>query len=438
MSGEEGRHMMAVGIDLHNRASQVSYAPLAGGEPCSLSAVVGSAKFEIPTMLCKRKEISQWAFGAEAGRLAAEGKGCLVTDFLEKAVRGQQVEVDGESYEADELVILYVKKLLTLVSMETPIESVAALMFTMESLDREVFAMLQRILSGLPVPSERIFLQSYEESIYYYVVNQSRELWKRDVLVLDYGDKCLKGYRLMANFRSTPAVFYMKKRVFPELLLPSAMIDGEDEEASAHRLDVQVRTKVEEMLSEGLVSTAYLIGDGFDGDWAKETIKELCRNRRAFQGKNLYTKGACYGARERLRPADGQAGYVFLGREKLRDNVGIQVADGGETVYCPLVDAGVSWHEAEKECDLILAGEPVLPILITPMDGGTAQTVMMELSGMPLRPARATRIRLRLIMKSENILAATVTDMGFGALYPASGKVWEREIGLREKEDEGS
>ena len=45
-----------------------------------------------------------------------------------------------------------------------------------------------------------------------------------------------------------------------------------------------------------IVSSVYLTGDGFDGDWMKQSVAFLCQGRRAFVGKNLYSKGACYAA----------------------------------------------------------------------------------------------------------------------------------------------
>ncbi len=40
-----------------------------------------------------------------------------------------------------------------------------------------------------------------------------------------------------------------------------------------------------------IVSSVYLTGDGFDGDWMKQSVAFLCQGRRAFVGKNLYSRG---------------------------------------------------------------------------------------------------------------------------------------------------
>lgn len=39
-----------------------------------------------------------------------------------------------------------------------------------------------------------------------------------------------------------------------------------------------------------ICSSVYLVGDGFDGDWMKMSLSYMCKGRRAFIGKNLYSK----------------------------------------------------------------------------------------------------------------------------------------------------
>ena len=57
-----------------------------------------------------------------------------------------------------------------------------------------------------------------------------------------------------------------------------------------HRIAQLFAHTVRETLEEGIVSTIFLLGDGFKEGWAKESLKLLCRGRRVFQGNNLYSK----------------------------------------------------------------------------------------------------------------------------------------------------
>ena len=99
---------------------------------------------------------------------------------------------------------------------------------------------------------------------------------------------------------------------------------------------------IKESLADRQVSTVFLIGDGFKEDWARESLRTLCRGRRGFQGNNLYSKGACYGMLERLSPSEKWKQYVYLGEDKLKSNVGMRALRNGQEAYFAVLDAGSS------------------------------------------------------------------------------------------------
>ena len=51
---------------------------------------------------------------------------------------------------------------------------------------------------------------------------------------------------------------------------------------------------VERVFAGKIISAVYLLGNGFDGDWLKVSLQKLCRNRKVFAGKDMYSRGACY------------------------------------------------------------------------------------------------------------------------------------------------
>ena len=176
------------------------------------------------------------------------------------------------------------------------------------------------------------------------------------------------------------------------------------------------------------VSAIFLLGDGFKEGWAKESLKFLCRNRRVFQGNNLYSKGACYGMRERLNPGKLWKEYVYLGADKLKSNIGMKVLRRGEDSYYAVLDAGTNWYEASMEFDIILESGNELDFVITPLTGGHVTTRTLTLEGLPVRPERTTRLNVHVEMTSVDKAAVTIEDMGFGELFPSSGKAWTQMI----------
>ena len=78
--------------------------------------------------------------------------------------------------------------------------------------------------------------------------------------------------------------------------------------------------------------------------------------------------------------------------------------------------------------DLILDKGEILDFIVTPLNGKNVRSTKMYLTGMPLRPARATRIHLEMTMISEKKLNVIVSDMGFGEFFESSGLYWTTEI----------
>ena len=54
----------------------------------------------------------------------------------------------------------------------------------------------------------------------------------------------------------------------------------------------------------------------------------------------------------------------------------------------------------------------------------------MDISGIPKRPKKATRIEIELRYFNEYTCEITIRDKGFGELFPASGFTISRELDL--------
>ena len=91
-------HRFYLGIDLDDQYAVISSYELNKKEPETFSAIAGSEIYQIPALITKKKGIGQWFVGEEAVRLAIaqgeEANGRL----LSRAVGGEKVFVDGETY----------------------------------------------------------------------------------------------------------------------------------------------------------------------------------------------------------------------------------------------------------------------------------------------------------------------------------------------------
>lgn len=193
-------------------------------------------------------------------------------------------------------------------------------------------------------------------------------------------------------------------------------------------LDLMFLHLAGECLEGRTVSSIYLLGDGFKEDWARESLKFLCKNRRVFRGNNLYSKGACYGMAERIRPGKEWKEYVYLGADKLKSNIGMRALRCGEDSYYAVLDAGNNWYESSAEFDIILEDGNTVELVVTPLTGENVSSRLITLEGLPERPSRTTRLNLQIEMSAVNQAVVTVTDMGFGEIFKSSGKAWTQTI----------
>lgn len=416
-----------IGFDLHNNFSQISYSFSESDGVETLSQVAGAEDYNIPTVLCKRQGINQWYIGREAIRYSEEQQGILVENLLALALDGEPILIDGEEFDPVALLTLFIKRCLGMLSHEVPADKIGALMITCENIDYNMLEILDRVVTGLRLKTDKIAFQSHTESYYSYLIQQPVELWIPQSVLFFYNDNCMMVYRMECNRKTKPMVAFIEERSYPfreweELAATDLMYDKRNQELDRAFLEIAT-----EVCDGKLIGSAFLIGDGFRQEWMKESLRYLCRNRRVFQGSNLFSKGACLGMRERIEKTSTDKEYVFLGNDKLKANIGFRVYRQGQENYFALMDAGVNWYEAERELEFYIQDGNEIEFLITPLNGRNKRMVKMTLEGFkqPL-----SRIKLWLKMESEKTMRIDVMNLGLGELLPAEEQTWSQQIEL--------
>lgn len=417
----------AVGYDLGRAASQISYCILDTDEVETVSSVAGTEQYNIPTVLCKRSGVNQWFYGKEALKYAKEEDGILVEDLLALVERGEEVMVDGEGYDPAALLTLFVRRSLSLLTMRLSLAQVEAFMFTVENLTPAIVEVLSKVAASLSLKTEHIFFQSHVESFYYYVLHQPADLWKYNVMIFDYSNS-LKSICFECNKRTTPQVVFINSNSYPDMVREDFGTEETEREEKRRRLDREFLRIAKAELDEAMFSTVYLLGDGFKENWATDSLRYLCRNRRVFQGNNLYSKGACYGALERLKPGEESKTHVYLGADKLKSNIGMKVKRRGEDSYFAILDAGTNWYEVSADFEVILESGNTVDFMITPLTGEKVIDKRITLDGLPERPRNTTRLKFHIEMAAVDQVVATIEDMGFGEIFLSSGKGWTQTI----------
>ncbi len=421
-----GSNKYIIGYDLSDDYAQISYCQCGSDRVETLSSVVGEDSFRIPTALCKKQGVNQWFYGKDAQRNEGEG-GILIGNLLKLAVDGEIVLVDGQEFDPVALLTLFVKRSLGLLAQLGDSSRIDCLVFTCGDMTPRVLEVLARVVTGMKLKTDKVYYISHTESYYYYMLYQPPELWKFKSLLFDYswGGKEVRVYQMEGNKRTTPVAVFIEHENYR---LEFAPIVGADEELSGaqkERLDQQFYNLACQLGLNQMISSVYLIGEGFNGDWMQETLRYLCKGRRVFQGNNLYSKGACYYMVEYLQPSEAGKANILLGQDHLKANIGMNIYRQGEESYLALLDAGTKWFEAKGSVEFYLQDGNQVELLITPLmerKGSIAKLPLREL------PGEISRLKMDLYFKAENILVVQVEDLGFGAIRPATGKIWQEEL----------
>lgn len=402
-----------IGIDMDDDNAIVSFFQLNMNEPETVSTVAGSEIFQIPMVLAKKKGIGQWFIGEEAKKLALKQGECEVDRLFSRALDKEMVCVEEEKFTAEELLALYIKKLIYMAGRLGNHMLPDKLVISLEHLSREATSLFLGMAGAIGLSEEQVTLIDRRESFYYFVYSQKSELYLHDVCLFDYrGDdiRCCIAKRSVSTIPQLIAI--------PEEVRP--MVGTKKDETF-----LQI---AREQMQGHIVSAVYLVGDGFEGNWMKESLSFICKGRRAFMGKNLYSKGACYAAAVKEGVVDWA--FVYMGDNEMKVNVSLKVMNQGKTEFFTLINAGDNWYEAVGECEVILDGTPEIDFWLQMPGSREAKVEKIELADLPKRPPKTTRLRIMAKPMSDREVQIQMKDMGFGEIFKSSDKTWEYIMAL--------
>lgn len=410
-----------VGFDLGTKYAQISYTGMEGGE--------GEIN-DIPACLCKRNGTNQWLYGREAQKAAADGKSILFEDPAGLAASGKKVFVEEQETEPEELLSLFIGKCLDSLDFRRNGAAIRALVITVGELSRGMVEILGRIRKRTLSAIEDVYFEGKAESLFYYTIHQPKELWSYEVGVLDFSDGFLKLCRIVMNHKSRPVLTTIEEEVFEDVVMPDNFSGIMEKDLYLEQMDERLYGIMEKFLEGRIVTGIYLTGKVFEKEWYPRTLKLLCRNRRVFGGSNLYSKGACYSGWEKVFPEEKNGNYLYLGREKLKSNIGVVRMEQGRQFVEILLEGGVNWFDAETEFVFMPGEDYHLPIVIVPPEGGKERIVPVVLPEFPDRDKKSLRFKCRLSMVSEQELLVEIEDAGFGEFYRSTGRKFEETVFL--------
>lgn len=401
-----------IGIDLNDSYAMVSFFQQNMKEPETVSTVAGSEVFQIPLVLARRKSIGKWYYGDEARKLSKSGEMVCIDQLLKRALNNEKIVLDDDSFMAEELLALFLKKVMELPSKLGNPSSFDRLVICVDRLTKENMSMFYGMSVRLGINSRQLTVIDRKESFYYFALNQDKSLWLHDVVLFMQENESIYFYSLKRDLRTTPQVVSIDKSI-------SYTLDTNDKDKSFSDI-------INESFKNRVISTVFLVGDTFAEGWMKQSVSLLCKGRRVFMGNNLFTKGACYAAATRDKEAEWP--FVYMGENEMKFNLSLKVHDKGELSFYNLISAGSSWFEAKGQCEVIISGSYEVDFWKQLPKSREAKIETLRLTDMPPRPDRATRIRITATPVSDDRIDIEIKDLGFGEIFMGSGKVWHYEM----------
>jgi hypothetical protein len=403
-----------LGIDINSKNTVLSIYKSNMDEPTTVSTVLGEENYAIPTVLAKRIGMGQWFFGDEAILKARVKEAVLIEDLFNRALRNEEIFVDSETYLARDLLVIFFNKLFSIPGPMAAMGEIEKLVICVEKVSLEVMELMNYVTSRLNIESQKLMLIDRNECFYYYALSGKPELFLYSVALFDYSG---------SNMISV--VMNRNQNTRPQLITLDVVNHGDITENKDEMFDEIIA----DTFGSRLFSSVYLVGDGFDGDWMKLSLSRLCKGRKVFLGKNLYSKGACYAGF--IKDGKRDWPFIFIGDNDLKLNLSIKILDNNVMKFLTLIDAGQSWYDAKGECEVILDGEPEIEFYVQRPESREAHTDVLELTDLPKRENRTTRLRIEARPISDIAVSIEITDLGFGEISPATGKNWTFTISLK-------
>lgn len=404
---ENNKNCYYLGIDLNDRYAMISYFQLNMKEPETVSPIAGSENFQIPLILAKRKELGQWYYGDEAKKMAQNPDMICVDQLMKRAINGDKIVIDEETYPAEDLLTLFLSKIIALPQKLGNYSGFDKLVITVERLTKENMEMFWKIMPKLGLKPEQFMVIDHKESFYYFALNQKEELWLHDVYLFEFDKTNIRYFALKRNMRTTPQVITIEES-------PKKTMSGD--------LDIEFSRIIQKAFENKIISTVYLVGDGFDGEWMQSSLNILCRGRRAFVGKNLYSKGSCFAAK--ARDLEDKWPFIYMGENEIKFNLSLKVKSKGALSFYNIISAGKNWFETKGQCEVILSDTTEIDFWKQLPNSREAKIETLELTDLPRRPDRTTRVRITATPVADDKIDIEIRDLGFGELFRSTDKVW--------------
>lgn len=416
---------LIIGFDLCDSYTQIAVYDAEAVDAVGVEFAEGME--EIPTTICKSRRKDEWKIGEAACEMALLGAGIVVDKLLRLVKKGGHATLENRTYQAQELLEIYIREALNYVK-EKYDKCIDRIIFTVDELDRVLLDEMMKSVQNLGFSKEQVEIISHSESFLYYLLRQSTDNFANLAAVFDLSKEGLWYYECDVLRGMNPQI----ARAAGTRLEEGFSLDILESEAGRKLADNIFQACVDRQFNRKIVSSVYLTGRGMKEvqDWGGKSLARICNRRKVYLESQLFAKGAVWMGVTKSDPALVKYPYIMIGEGRILADVGMTMQVAGVSKSLLLLEAGDRWYTARGRVEFILDDCDSIDLQITQAGIKRSVTKKIPIGELPNRPNKTTRVRLEVEFTSETDLRVTITDLGFGELFPSDGMVLVRELSL--------
>ena len=411
-----------IGMDLCSDFTQLSYYNDIRREPESVSQLNNKETYLMPNVLFYSRETARWYVGGEAAEARFSEDGMIVDGIFENLFSEEPVVVDDKEYSYPELFIMMVKLHIDSFLYRYEDATIKKLVISVPEYSAGIFRLLSGLYKTMGVSEETIEITSHLDSGLFYIFNQKQELWNNSVSLYDYNADGLNYYRIDTLRGRKPEVISVTHEDY------TSQISLSRYGSELAEMDHDFAKVADYETKKAYISSVFLTGVGFSGEWMNKSTNVLCQGRRVFIGQNIYTKGACYravGGEYR----DFYDRFFVETKENVLYDVGISLGDEKDT-FVPVAMGGKQWYNTHGKISIILDDTDVITIVYRSRVDEEEKRESVKIHGIPKRPNKTTKLSLEVEFENPTEGAVIIRDLGFGKLFPTTNKIYRKEFKL--------
>ncbi len=419
---------LLLGIDLGRSYAQLSLWTDGMSQPVSLSAQDGGEIYSFPATLALYRSRYYVGYEAESVRKFPDAAG--FENVFALAMEEDQVTVGGRIYDTRELLHHFLRLTLQMIGSYGRADQAAAVMFTTyldqePALQERAYKILSYATARLFSKKTKMYLQTRPETLFHFFLNDPEKLWEQSALIFDYQKEGMTGWHCTLEGSAPPKSVHFTKLVSCDM--PPVPQSDEEQPYFKQELDAGFY-RIVKSLGDKPYGLTWLIGEGFKGDWADQSLDVLLDNGRVFQGNQIYSLGACMTLLQMEAGNEAQKGYLLFNDTDIRCHIGLNCRRQGLLTenlaeeYVPVFEAGTHVGSCHNKIYVLPAKEEDLVILARSVRDGTIRRLVVETAQMADKPLGENRFLVEFDFLNISTLRIQVTDVGLGYLVPGSGK----------------